>query len=324
MGHLLQLFQPLCDVIHFIEGDEALSSWVMPLLSSIGRDMQEWSAKPLPPGMRADIAPAVAAAFERRWLRMTNSGQLDGRYVSLKSPDHTLATYLDPYLTPAQIPVAVAEDIELCLKRVYTDPADFNDAVRQFNMYVRGDDEWGLVRERLRAKAALTEDEEAQLAGSSHTAMMIAKLRKMTSVGHPVLPWSLTYKASPNFDKLVPVAERLLFVKPTSCSVERVCSQNRIVIPKGRSRLTDENAMMALYCYVNLRLLNKVKTSILPFLESMMATVSTDSVVEEEDSPSAFSSLPTNETTVNFAPSDLVGRADADVQLPTSLIFNGA
>ena len=121
------------------------------------------------------------------------------------------------------------------------------------------------------------------------------------------------------------VHERLLSVKPTSCSVERVCSQNRIVIPKGRSRLTDENAMMALYCYVNLRLLNKVQASILPFLESMMETVSTDDGVEEEDSPSAFSSLPTNETSVNFADADLLGRADAGVQLPTrGLIFTGA
>ena len=56
----------------------------------------------------------------------------------------------------------------------------------------------------------------------------------------------------------------------------------------------------------------------------MMETVSTDDGVEEEDSPSAFSSLPTNETSVDFAPADLLGRADAGVQLPTRLIFDGA
>lgn len=324
MNYLLGLFRPLCDVIHFIEGNEALVSWVMPLLTSIGQDMMAWAAKQPPAGIPAGVAQQVRDAFDKRWSRTTSVGMADGRFVSLKSPEHVLATYLDPYLTPSQIPVAVMQDIEIVVKRLYPDTARFNSAMSEFNNFVRGDDEWSLVRERLQARAALTEDDERQLHGSGFTAKKIAHLRKMMSVGHAVMPWTLTYKGNSNFDMLVPIAERLLVVKPTSCSVERVCSQNRIVIPKGRSRLTDENAMMALYCYVNLRLLNKVKGSILPFLESMMEVVSSDDGIEEEDTPSAFSSLPTNGATIEFTPADLLRASDAGAQLPTDLIFNAS
>ena len=50
---------------------------------------------------------------------------------------------------------------------------------------------------------------------------------------------------------------RLLEMGTQSADVERVCKAHKVVHTKVRNRLLNKNVKMLLYCYVNLRLLNR-------------------------------------------------------------------
>lgn len=270
VSDLLLLFEPLCAVIHFIESDFASISWVMALLAAIQADMLSW--KDVARHIDSDVKDTVESAFKDRWEKLTQSGAQDGRYVALKSPHHILAIYVYPYLCPSVLSTQAEKDIQSVFDRVYAaEPAKAVQALLQFRGYASGRDGWAEVKEARQTECALT-DEELGAAGPSQTARTIAKLKKIRLCGSASDAWMLTYRFMPEYSLLVPIVLRLLAVSATSASVERVCSQHRIVVPKGRSRLGNKNAMMALYCYVNLRLLNKVRGTVTSFLESMMET----------------------------------------------------
>ena len=77
-------------------------------------------------------------------------------------------------------------------------------------------------------------------------------------------------EAHTKYKKLLEVAIRVLALVPNSCSVERVCSQHKLVANKIRNRLRNKMVQMLLYCYVNMRLLNKCPPVLLGFLESAL------------------------------------------------------
>jgi hypothetical protein len=70
------------------------------------------------------------------------------------------------------------------------------------------------------------------------------------------------------YNHLSEIGIRLAVLSVQSANVERVCKAHGVVHSKTRNRLKLKNVQMLLFCYVNLRLLKKDKTSIVEFLES--------------------------------------------------------
>ena len=78
----------------------------------------------------------------------------------------------------------------------------------------------------------------------------------------------------------------MLALVPNSYSVERVCSQHKLVANKIRDRLRNKIVQMLLYWYVNMRLLNKCPPVLLGFLESALndgETPAQNTVFEEAE-----------------------------------------
>ena len=76
-------------------------------------------------------------------------------------------------------------------------------------------------------------------------------------------------------------AVRLAQVTPHSCTVERVCKAHSLIHTKARNRLHLKVVKMLLYCYVNLRMINKCEAELGEFLVEALEEV------EEEESAAA-------------------------------------
>ena len=92
-------------------------------------------------------------------------------------------------------------------------------------------------------------------------------LKKSGNAGHV---WATSQEANKSYPKLLKIAVRLLALVPNSCSVERVCSQHKLVASKIRGRLSNKMIQMLLYCYVNMRLINNCPPTTLGFLEDIL------------------------------------------------------
>ena len=70
-----------------------------------------------------------------------------------------------------------------------------------------------------------------------------------------------------------------------SATVERVCKAHSVIHTKARNRLHLKTVQMLLYCYVNLRLINKCTAELGNFLTSCLENIddNDDDDIEEED-----------------------------------------
>jgi len=85
---------------------------------------------------------------------------------------------------------------------------------------------------------------------------MIEKQMKLLNY-QPHTLWQVCYRDQ--FPKLEEVAVRLCNMSTQSANVERCCKVHKITKSKARNRLGNNNVFMLCYCYVNLRLLNKLE-----------------------------------------------------------------
>jgi hypothetical protein len=83
----------------------------------------------------------------------------------------------------------------------------------------------------------------------------IVKIQQLIAAERPHLFWeTMFYK---QFPLLQPIASRLLVMSTQSADVERVCKANKVIYTKARKCLKNKTVQMLLYCYTNLRLINK-------------------------------------------------------------------
>jgi hypothetical protein len=61
------------------------------------------------------------------------------------------------------------------------------------------------------------------------------------------------------YPTLKEIAIRVLTISTQSADVERCCKVNKLLHTKERNRLKNQNVVRLISCYVNLRLLNRMK-----------------------------------------------------------------
>ena len=83
---------------------------------------------------------------------------------------------------------------------------------------------------------------------------------------------------------LQPCAVSISQVSPQSCTVERVCKAHNLIHCKARNRLLLPVVKMLLYCYVNLRMLNKCEADLGEFL---VDALDEEDIDEEEGAAAA-------------------------------------
>jgi hAT family C-terminal dimerisation region len=79
----------------------------------------------------------------------------------------------------------------------------------------------------------------------------------MMDICDPTNSWRVYY--STEFPTLGEIAVRLVGLAIQSADVERCCKVNKLVHSKSRNRLKNENVVMLLSCYVNMRLLRRFR-----------------------------------------------------------------
>lgn len=90
---------------------------------------------------------------------------------------------------------------------------------------------------------------------------IIWQQKKTTSF---VEDWELSGRAM--FPLMTPIATRLFSLSVRSADVERVCKTQELIQTKLTNLLKNISVRMLLYCYVNLRLLNKSQDELGEFL----------------------------------------------------------
>ncbi len=76
--------------------------------------------------------------------------------------------------------------------------------------------------------------------------------------------WSVT--GTTELPHLGPVAVRFAVLAVQSANVERVCKAHGVIHTKSRNRLKNSTVQQLLFCYVNLRLLSNVESTVADFL----------------------------------------------------------
>lgn len=69
------------------------------------------------------------------------------------------------------------------------------------------------------------------------------------------------------FPLLAPIAIRLSGIAIQSANVERVCKSHNLIHTPIRNRLINKTVQMLLFCYINIRLLNRVNGDMGGFIE---------------------------------------------------------
>jgi hypothetical protein len=187
----------------------------------------------------------VQVAIENRWVGA-------GRLKALYGPQYLLATIIDPTTNFPKdlLPEGWDDECRGVLQRFHTG-MDLVQAETELNQIVNREGGWG--EDVARIQKAI---EPPLMAGRSKVQHVVA--RQMNSlVFDPHAAWCAKY--SNQFPKFHEPQRRLNVMSTQSADVERVCKVHKIIHTKSRNRLKNKTLSMLIFCYVNLRLIKKIK-----------------------------------------------------------------
>ena len=252
---LRRLTGPLSALVHHLERGDARASNVYPLYTALEAHAIAWAEDAeIIRYFSTESREAVLLKIRRRWR-----GDLPLR-IGLKCPEYFVAFLLDPCTTPS------ASDL----------PDDWEDMVRVvFKPFCKDADEMGQVveavmglvldRQSVWGKKILEKQAANQPPASMNFGSIVDReIYKQKRQPSPTLAWQVD--GTRVHTLLAEVGVRLSMLAIQSADVERVCKAHKVIHTKARNRLRNKVVYTLLFTYVNLRLINKVKTELGDFL----------------------------------------------------------
>jgi hypothetical protein len=185
-----------------------------------------------------------------------------------------VAFYLDPYvsfLLPVTLPEDALAHVKAIISKYCIGPTEGREVIQAFLNYHTS---VGAYYHTRKFASDFSEDgfsalKEAYLKDNNlDTIPSNAQeaILECMAAGDPITWW----KANGQHPKLVEIAVRILSSSPTAAPVERMNSMNKLVQSKARAALKHKRVVKLLYCYVNMRLLQKVDSEILSMVEEAL------------------------------------------------------
>ena len=242
---LLKLTGPICTFIHHLEREGARASWLLPAFEALEKDLAVW-ADDITVGLYFSRTTRnnIKKAFRSRYRG-------EGRVMAaLRQPQFVFAMLVDPSMTvgQAEAPQGWEEDCDEVLRRFYSG-ADLFQAKAELNDLLLQEGTWGKHVTDIKEHIAVPHRNK------THIQVVIEEQLK-TVVLKSDKAWRAVF--CKQFPKLAKVAVRVLTMATQSADVERSCKVHKIIHSKSRNRLKLRNVIKLMYCYVNLRLLQKI------------------------------------------------------------------
>ena len=160
------------------------------------------------------------------------------------------------------------------LKDFYQDDIEAHRAELEFLEAIKKQRRWGKHVQKIKNSLKLPEGKQYDF----EVEKVITKQKLMRSTRYA---WDLV--GSKQFPRIKDIGIRLSVLAVQSANVERVCKVHGVVHTKSRNRLTLSRVIKLIFCYVNLRLLQKEKTKLVEFLEDSLSAEQQEIVREQEE-----------------------------------------
>ena len=266
MNTMHDMFGCVARATHHIETCGARASWVYMLCSAIVVYCDTWGAKKTTKLYFDDnVVAKVKETVLRRWMGLTGQNS-----VGIYRAEHILAWIVDPYTTPhsnSQLPSNWESECRSVVQMAYSDSETIDKALSEIKQILLRRGKWADV---ISSKQKLIQP-DSNHKFDTPVDKIIWQQSKSSSC---VEDWELTGKAQ--FPLISPIAIRLLSMAVQSADVERVCKTHKLIHTKNRNRLKNISVHMLLYCYVNLRLLNKCTDELGDFLTQCIESINSD------------------------------------------------
>jgi hypothetical protein len=254
--YLQKLYAPISVAVDALGADSANITMICVLWVALESHVMAWCEDPKNP-LKEETKLAVCQCFRDRWGG-TTWGTGSTRLVGLFNEAHLAAWYFNPYLKLQTIPaghVAILRRVILSFFDNCEDSVEFIDTWRQFSEYLGESNKWESPINDARAEVeTVLKLAEASVPPPAADPVSTA-LRKISACGNAYHWWKLYGE---NGSMLQEIAMRLTCASPTSTSTERINSMNKLVQSDRRGSMHHEKVCKALYCYANLRFLNRV------------------------------------------------------------------
>jgi hypothetical protein len=277
---MMGLMNIACSAIHIVESQKMVLGLVYAMMDAITSDVLAWSEKNETKRVwKEESVKACIAEVSKRW------GGEAGRCVSAKTDAHVFAYVVNPSLCPTELTLTISDRdcCERVLHAYYKDePKKEEEAIDQFNGMLLRQGLFGLKVKKIQAE--LKKKLEKHPGFDSNIKRVEWYMENMED---PATQWRLFANQIRELQK---PAISVSMMKPQSASVERVCKAHAIIHTKARNRLNSTTTQMLLYCYVNLRMMNKCKPKLDKFLvDALVAEKEDDSSDSDSDSDSSDS-----------------------------------
>ena len=266
---LREITSVLSAIIHFVESPSFSASWTLPLFLSLGRFLEDWIRRDR--NFSSEAKTELKNMYLRRWTGHGNT-------VGVFNPSLLVASVLDPNVLclgffsklPLGLPRIEYDSImrsELGRFRstlFFSDPDEsYNAATHEFkNLLLAGLSRtpWAKLLESYKARIMPFIQEKTGIANalSLKPLDLIYIMKHHFSLYQAKMDWMLMGREEEyGVDTLAVIAMRYLCIQAQTADVERANKANKVIHTKARSSLKETTTHMLLYCYHNLRLLEK-------------------------------------------------------------------
>ena len=258
---LHDLTKLVCKLIHHVEQKLCKASWINALFFALMKDFDAWSNNNhVQATFDVDFITAVHKALTDRWRgeREGNNGRVRN-IRPFKSKVWTAAAMFDPYYTPTEEEYSAAVDDDVLdyvasIQNMMEPYLGTNNQVDErievfgeLNEMVLRRGRWGELISSFQRSLP-----EPPRTCNSHVEKEIFRQNSMRPVASF---WETLGRTT--FPKCCELALRLSVLSVQSADVERMCKAHNVIHTKTRNRLKHARVKKLLYCYINLRLIEK-------------------------------------------------------------------
>eukprot|EP00563_Minutocellus_polymorphus_P004104 CAMPEP_0181028534 /NCGR_PEP_ID=MMETSP1070-20121207/4719_1 /TAXON_ID=265543 /ORGANISM="Minutocellus polymorphus, Strain NH13" /LENGTH=753 /DNA_ID=CAMNT_0023105789 /DNA_START=187 /DNA_END=2448 /DNA_ORIENTATION=+ len=266
---LREITSVLSAIIHFVESPSFSASWTLPLFLSLGRLLEDWIRRD------RNFSSEAKTELKNTYLRRWNGS---GNFVGVFNPSLVVASVLDPNIhclgffskLPLGLPTIQYDSImrselgRFCSTLFFSDPDEsYNAATHEFKALLLAGlsrTKWAKLLESYKARIMPFIQEATGVANalSLKPLDLIGLMKKHFSLYQAKMDWMLMGRDEEHgVGALAVIAMRYLCIQAQTADVERANKANKVIHTKARFSLKETTTHVLLYCYHNLRLLEK-------------------------------------------------------------------
>ena len=261
-------FSVISRAIHKTEAQECTVSHIFPLVLAVKDDLEVWRFKASTRlAFSDDQTGKIVTALNNRWVGKPNEDT--GRaIVALKKDEFLFATLMDPVMCPpvggahASFP-PLMEAAKVVIDRYYHDSLDKRlRCTLELNHIIAGHGDMGMHYREVQRNFNEYSTEHLPI-----NATALDKIIFKMDFSAKYMDVSSMWDSSVSTPFLKPIGKDLSIISPQGCGVERANKAHKHIHTKARSRLSNAIVKMSVYCYINLRLMNKMGADVNTWLE---------------------------------------------------------